>query len=112
MDFDKYIKGNALFIHGCVAVDIVVKELVRFLQNETHITELGLEWCKIDDEDAKELAKLTHLTSLDLSMNNISDKGAKALASLTSLTRLNLLSNNISVEGAKALANGKLKNLK
>ncbi|MGL9719048.1 MAG: hypothetical protein ACR5K9_10790 [Wolbachia sp.] len=114
MGFNKYINmDGTLLISPYDNVDIVVKELVSFLQNKTHVTQLNLGGLKIGDEGIKELAKLTHLVSLDLYDNNIGDEGAKALANgkFANLARLDLQNNNIGNEGAEALANGKLAKL-
>ncbi|MGL9689056.1 MAG: hypothetical protein ACR5K6_04895 [Wolbachia sp.] len=110
MDFNQYVKGNALEISW---TRVNVKELVGFLRSNIYITKLTLKIASINNEDARELAKLTHLTSLDLQNNNIGEKGVEALANgnLVHLAELNLKCNHIRYKSVEALANGNLTRL-
>ena len=77
--------------------------------SRTQITELSLDWNRIEDGGAEALAgclKDTNITSLYLGGNNIGDEGAKALAQNlpNTLTDLRFYCNQIGKEGAIALA--------
>ncbi|QCB61772.1 hypothetical protein EJB10_03260 [Wolbachia endosymbiont of Brugia malayi] len=71
VDFNQHVEANALKV---LDTTVNISKLVSFLQSNKHIVKLSLKYVRIDDEDAKELAKLTHLAALDLSMNRIGYK--------------------------------------
>jgi hypothetical protein len=101
MDFSKYVSYQELSLRD-TKVDI--KELVNFLLNKGSITGLTLINCRVNDEDAKELANLANLKKLNLFKNEIGDEGVKELIKLTNIQELRLLSNKISGKGIEALA--------